>query len=173
MQREDFNLEERDGIRKVTRKLLWAWGHAIDDIQRLEQEREAFWHWANDARDTLHAQKLNGMPRGGKSSDLADVIDEVVRRAEMYEAQVELIDNEIADRIRLRNRIEKLVAQLTPLQKKVAAYRYKDGFEWRYIARKINYSERAARRIDDRIVDKLSVEIEVHNADDGGHHERN
>lgn len=152
------NIPERDTCdnnRKTARRILWAWGHALEEIARLEAERDAFRRWATDARDTLRAQNLTGTPRGGARRDLADVVAEADRRAEMYNAQAARIDEEIADCIRLRNVVEELIAQLTPVQREVALRRYRHGCEWHCIARKMNYGESTVRRIDDEVVDAI------------------
>lgn len=147
--------------RKATRKLLWSWGNYISRINRLEVERACAARWADDARETLHAQVLTGMPRGGKGSDLADVVATVERMEQNYRDLLKHIEAEIDDLIRLRNCMEGLVAQLTPLQEKIIAYRYIDGHSWRYIAMKTNYDEDHVMRIERQAVDFIAQHIEV------------
>ena len=154
-------MEDRRKTRNAVRRLLWRWGNTMTALRRLEREREEAQRWANDARDTLRAQNITGMPRGGRKSDLADVIAEYVRRTEMYDDLVKQIDAEIADRIRLRNCIEALVAQLTPMQEKVICYRYIDGHAWRYIAMKMNYDEDHIMRVERQAVDYIAQNVEV------------
>lgn len=156
------NIPERetcDNSRKTARKVLWAWGHAFEEIARLEAERDAFRRWTADARDTLRTQNLTGTPRGTTRRDLADVVAEADRRTEMYDAQAKRIDEEIANCIRLRNVVEDLIAQLTPVQREVVTRRYRYGCEWNCIARKMNYGERTVRRIDDEVVDAISRHV--------------
>lgn len=154
-------MEDRRKTRNAVRRLLWRWGNTISALRRLEREREEAQKWANDARDTLRAQNLTGMPRGGRKSDLSDVVAEYVHRVEMYDDLVKQIDAEIADRIRLRNCIEALVAQLTPMQEKVICYRYIDGHAWRYIAMKMNYDEDHIMRVERQAVDYIAQNVEV------------
>lgn len=154
-------MEERRNTRNAVRKLLWRWGNTITALRRLEREREEAQRWANDARDTLRAQSLTGMPRGGRQSDLSDVVAEYIHRVDMYDDLVKQIDAEIADRIRLRNCIEGLVAQLTPMQEKVIGYRYIDGHAWRYIAMKMNYDEDHIMRVERQAVDFIAQNVEV------------
>ena len=116
-------MEDRRKTRNAVRRLLWRWGNTIPALRRLEREREEAQRWANDARDTLRAQNITGMPGGGRKSDLSDVVAEYIHRVEMFDDLVKQIDAEIAERIRLRNCIEALVAQLTPMQEKVICYR--------------------------------------------------
>lgn len=145
--------------RAAARRLLWSWGNTLSDVERLEEEQKAFLRWANDARDTLRAQNLSGLPRGGARSDLADVVAETLRRARMYEEQVLKIGAEIADRIRLKHCIDELIDRLPPVQRKILAYRYSDGHEWQYIAMKMNYDEASVRRLDRQAVDFISRNV--------------
>ena len=154
-------MEDRRKTRNAARRLLWRWGNTISALRRLEREREEAQKWANDARDTLRAQNITGMPRGGRKSDLSDVVAEYIHRVEMYDDLVKQIDAEIAERIRLRNCIEALVAQLTPMQEKVICYRYIDGHAWRYIAMKMNYDEDHIMRVERQAVDYIAQNVEV------------
>lgn len=159
-------MEDRRKTRNAVRRMLWRWGNTISALRKLEREREEAQRWANDARDTLRAQNLTGMPRGGRKSDLSDVVAEYIHRVEMYDELVKQIDAEIADRIRLRNCIEALVAQLTPMQEKVICYRYIDGHAWRYIAMKMNYDEDHIMRVERQAVDYIAQNVEVINVPD-------
>ena len=156
--------EERDtrrAARNNIRKMLWEWGNSIDKIKRLERERMFYRDQADDRRVTLRSPSLSGMPRGGKYSDLSDVIVGVQREQEMYERQAERINAEIADVLRLRNCIQECIDRLSPLQEKIIAYRYSDGHNWQYIAMKTNYDEASVRRIDMQAVDAISNMIEI------------
>lgn len=154
-------MEDRRKTRNAVRRMLWRWGNTMTALRRLEREREDAQKWANDARDTLRAQNLTGMPRGGRQSDLSDVVAEYMRRVEMFDDLVKQIDSEIAERIRLRNCIEALVAQLTPMQEKVICYRYIDGHAWRYIAMKMNYDEDHIMRVERQAVDYIAQNVDV------------
>ena len=154
-------MEDRRKARNAVRRLLWRWGNTMTALRRLEREREEAQRWANDARDTLRAQNITGMPRGGRKSDLSDVVAEYIHRVEMFDDLVKQIDAEIAERIRLRNCIEALVAQLTPMQEKVICYRYIDGHAWRYIAMKMNYDEDHIMRVERQAVDYIAQNVEV------------
>ena len=118
--------------------------------------------WADNARETLHAQNITDMPGGGsKNSDLADVVASVERMEQNYRKLVRQIEEESADLIRLRNCIEELVAQLSPIQEKIIAYRYIDGHSWKFIAMKTRYDERQARRYEEQAVDFIAEHIDV------------
>lgn len=147
--------------RYAARKLLWRWGNYTVRINRLETELAEAKRWADGARETLHAQNLSDMPRGGKSSDLSDVVVAVERMEANYQKLVAQVETEIADLIRLRNCIEALVAQLEPVQERIIAYRYIDGHTWRYISWKMQYDESQARRIERKAVDFIADHIEL------------
>lgn len=147
--------------RKVARKLLWKWGNYVSKINRLEEERKEAQKWADNARETLHAQNLTGMPGGGKKSDLADVVASVERMEANYRKLVLQVEAESADLIRLRNCIEELVAQLNPMQEKIIAYRYIDGHTWQFISFKTQYDESQARRIERQAVDFIAQHIQL------------
>lgn len=156
--------EERDtrrAARNNIRKMLWVWGNSIDKIKRLERERMFYRDQADDRRVTLRSPSLAGMPRGGKHSDLSDVIVGVQREQEMYERQAERINAEIADVLRLRNCMQECIDRLSPLQEKIIGYRYSDGHNWQYIAMKTNYDEASVRRIDTQAVDAIMEMIEI------------
>ena len=156
--------EERDtrrAARNNIRKMLWAWGNSIDKIRKLERERTFYRDQADDRRITLRSPSLTGMPRGGKHSDLSDVIVGVQREQAMYERQAERINTEIADVLRLRNCMQQCIDRLSPLQEKIIAYRYSDGHNWQYIAMKTNYDEASVRRIDTQAVDAIMEMIEI------------
>lgn len=153
--------DNRFNERKVARKLLWRWGNYVNKINRLEEERLEAQKWADNARETLHAQDLTGMPRGGKKTDLVDVYLSTERMEKNYRRLVEKIETETSDLIRLRNCIEELIAQLPPVQEKIIAYRYIDGHTWQFIAMKTRYDESQARRIERQAVDFIAEHIQL------------
>lgn len=145
--------------RKAARKLLWRWGNYVSKINRLEEEHQEAQKWADNARETLHAQNLSGMPRSGKRTDLADVAASVERMEANYRKLVLQIEAETTDLIRLRNCMEELIAQLSPVQEKIITYRYIDSRSWQFIAFKTGYDESQARRIERQAVDFISDHI--------------
>lgn len=153
--------ELRRAARNNIRKMLWQWGNTIRKVDQLERERAFYRNQADDRRITLRSPSLSGMPRGGKHSDLSDVIVGVMREQQMYERQADRIDAEIADALRLRNCMQECINRLTPLQEKIIAYRYSDGHNWQYIAMKTNYDEASVRRIDTQAVDAIMEMIEI------------
>lgn len=156
--------EERD-IRRTARnnirKMLWQWGNTMEKIKKLERERAFYRDQADDRRVTLRSPSLTGMPRGGKQSDLSDVIVGIQREQEMYERQAERINAEIADVLRLRNCMQQCIDRLSPLQGKIIAYRYSDGHNWQYIAMKLSYDVDYIKKLDARSMDDIGKLIEA------------
>lgn len=156
-----MNRDERLKKRDAMRRLLWSWGNTADRIRRLETERAAFRLMADDARNTLKAQTLSGMPNGGQSSDLSDTVERVIDMAQRYDEQSAKIDAEITEAIRLRNCISDCMRMLEPAHEKVLAYRYMDGHGWQYIALKMNYDISSVHRIEAQAVDIIAGMVEI------------
>ena len=154
--------EERDARRTARnniRKMLWQWGNTMEKIRKLERERAFYRDQADDRRITLRSPSLTGMPRGGKHSDLSDVIVGIQREQAMYERQAERINAEIADVLRLRNCMQQCIDRLSPLQEKIIAYRYSDGHNWQYIAMKLSYDVDYIKKLDARSMDDIGALI--------------
>lgn len=151
--------ELRRAARNNIRKMLWQWGNTIRKVDQLERERAFYRNQADDRRITLRSPSLSGMPRGGKHSDLSDVIVGVMREQQMYERQADRIDAEIADALRLRNCMQECINRLTPLQEKIIAYRYSDGHNWQYIAMKLSYDVDYIKKLDARSMDDIDQMI--------------
>ena len=141
--------------------MLWKWANYVSKTTRLNDELRWARMMRDDALDTLRAQNITGMPRGGGKSDLCDVVAAHERIADDYAQLVVKIEAEIADLLRLRNTVEGLVAQLSPLHEKIIGYRYIDGHGWQWVAMKMNYDERQARRIETQAVDFIAQYIEA------------
>ena len=151
----EARLDRRGG----TRALLMRWGGTMEDIRRLERERDALRQWAEDAISTLRGRSLNGLPHGGGSRDLGDVVEAAMQRSRMYAKQSLHIDGEIAERLRLRNEVETLVRSLPPVQERVIVLRYADRHPWRSIALRMNYDEGHVRRIETQAVDWIGEQM--------------
>ena len=152
--------EARRDRRGETRLLLQRWGGTMEDIRRLERERDALQQWAEDARCTLRGRSLDGLLRGGAAHDLSDVVEAAMQRSRMYAEQSLRIDGEIAERLRLRNEVEQLVRRLPPVQEKVIVSRYVERHPWRSIALRLNYDEGHVRRIETQAVDWIGEQME-------------
>ena len=154
-------IEERMERRRATRSILRIWGNTLYLLNRLEKEREAFRAWADDARITLRAYVMTGVPGGGRKSDLSDVIARYEARAEEFDAMERKADEERSKILRIKSAVDDVVAELEMAQRKVLEYRYIDGHGWQYIAMRMNYDERQVRRLETQAVDFISECVEV------------
>ncbi len=147
--------------RARVRRMLWDWGHALDGIARLEDELHCFSVWAEDARDTLKAQKLSGMPGGGGTGNsVSDAVEELERRREMYVEAAQHSSREISAILRRKVLIDDMVAALPEIQKRVLELRYIDGHRWTYIALKLHYDESSVRRLEAAAVTVLAENLD-------------
>lgn len=116
----------------------------------------------DDARETLKAQHLDGMPHGsGNKRDISDVIELLEKRQDAYTDLVARIQKEIDDVIRLRNTINDIVAELSPLQRDILVNRYCDGHGWHYISIKMERYESFLRRKESAAVDYIARKIKI------------
>ena len=135
---------------------------AVHDYEAgVEKEREAFRAWADDARITLRAYVMTGVPGGGRKSDLSDVIARYEARAEEFDAMERKTDEERSKILRIKSAVDDVVAELEMAQRKVLEYSYIDGHGWRYIAMRMNDDERQVRRLESQAVDFSSERVEV------------
>lgn len=142
--------------RHKMRRLLWSWGQTLEYIERKREEQRAFFSWADDAANTLKAQAVSDMPRGGKKSDMLDEIARVKKEREMYKEAARRVNDDIAERLELKRIIDEHVKALGAREQRVIELRYQGGHtSWRYIALKMCYDESAVRRIESTAVDKL------------------
>lgn len=149
-------MSENFSSRSAARRMLWKWASTKATIERLERERHYFKTRMDEAGDVLKAQQLSGMPGSGRISDLSDIMAQIEASANMYAAQSERINAEIAETLQIRNMVEGFIKSLTPIQEKIVCYRYQDGYSWQFIGLKMAYDERSVRRIEEQAVDKLA-----------------
>ena len=148
--------------RARVRRMLWDWGHALDGIARLEDELHCFSVWAEDARDTLKAQKLSGMPGGGGTGNsVSDAVEELERRREMYLKAARAASAEISEILQRKVLIDGMVEGLSLIQKRIIELRYIDGHRWTYISLKLHYDESSVKRLEAAAVTALEKRFDI------------
>lgn len=153
---------EYEKIRQV-RRLLWDWGQTLDLIRRKQDEMALFRMWATDA-DTLKAQALTGMPRGGQVSDpVARAVEQLEARRAMFEQAERDAQREIDERLRRKAVMDEIIATLPATQQRILALRYIDGHNWVFVGMKIGIEESNARRQERGALGKIAgyVNFEV------------
>lgn len=140
--------------------MLVRWGSYTGRINRLEIERAEARRWTEDARETLRAQKLTGMPGSGKKSDLADVVINIERMERNYSDLLRRLDAEVSELIRTRNRVDDMLKRLPGVQAQVLTMRYIDRKSWKDIGKALTYDESNVRRYERSAVDAIAAMIE-------------
>ncbi len=153
--------------RARVRRMLWDWGHSLDGIARLEDEMRCFGVWAEDAADTLRAQRLTEGPGGsGVADPVARAVEDLERRRGMYIDAARRASSEISAILRRKVLIDDLVAALPEIQKRVIELRYIDGHRWTYIALKLHYDESSVRRLEAAAVSALAERFDFETVED-------
>jgi len=148
------------------RRLLWDWGHALDGIARLEDELRCFSAWAEDAGDTLAAQRLSGMPGGGCEGDtVSRAVEELERRRAMYAEAAQRASAEISAALRRKVVLDGLIEGLPGIQRRVIELRYLGGHRWTYIALKLYYDESSVKRLEAAAVTALAEQFDFSEQD--------
>lgn len=148
---------------KQTRAYLWRWGSTMAVVKRKEAEIAAMMFLVTDATQTLHAQQITDMPRGGQTSDptLRAVI-ELERRREAYADTSAAATEVIRARLAEKQMIDALIDMwLTDWQAEILEYRYVRGHDWDYIALKLHCEESTARKQEFKAVNKLSYRMHI------------
>jgi hypothetical protein len=144
------------------RRLLWQWGNTAYFVRSKEDEIKQFQAAIDDAYETLEAQKITDMPRGGSGriSSVERAIEDAQHRIEQYGQALERIHEEISRSLALKAAIDEIVEDMKPIEQKVLALRYVDNHRWRFIGLKLYYDEDYVRKIERETVRKLSNRVE-------------
>lgn len=163
LEREQTRARRRRG--KV-RMLLWSWGQTMDLIDRKREEMNALLLWAEDAAETLAAQRLSGMPGGGGPADsVARAVEELGRRRKMFEDAAAEAQAQMEEMLRRKHAVDNAIAALPATQQRILALRYVDGHRWGFIALKMNYDERSVKRHENAAVSSLAERLEFKSED--------
>jgi DNA-directed RNA polymerase specialized sigma24 family protein len=153
--------ERKRKKRGRVRMLLWSWGQTMDLINQKREEMDALLLWAEDAADTLAAQRLTGMPGGGETADsVSHAVEALDRRRQMYADAAADAQRRMEDMLRRKHAMDDLIERLPMTQQRILSLRYVDGHKWDFIALKMNYDERSVRRHENAAVSTLMKGIE-------------
>lgn len=151
---------EAEQARKM-RRLLWKWGGTIYYVQRKEQEIQCFLGMIADAYNTLQSYRITDMPiaKGLPTSSVERAVEDVERSQALYEKSVQIIRKSIEQALALKQAIDEAIEALEPIEQKVLTMRYVDDHQWAFIALKLSYDERHAKRIEQAAIEKLSRNV--------------
>lgn len=131
------------------RAIMWRWGDAKYDADRYQSQIKEFEIRLSEMRD-IGGMNYDGMPRG------TDVSDPTERRVEKILEICDLYEQTITHTYMLLNRtldlmlkVDKLLEECSPMQRRIATMRYRDKRPWVYIGMKLNISEVWARKQDE------------------------
>ena len=145
----------------AARQMLWAWGDSLQRIRRLEAEKRDFVRFARDARDTLRAQSLDGLPKSTRPRDLSDTVANIMTTAEKYDAAIQKIDQQIADVLRIREIIDEFLRGCTSLEINIVEYRYLDKYRWADVERLVRLTNTRCRQIETGVLTKLARNLQI------------
>lgn len=140
------------------RRSMWKWGNTLYFIQRKEREIRQFQDAINDAYETLHAQQVTDMPKGGNTgaSSVERAVIAAQHRAEQFEVALASIQREIDQALAIKQAIDEAIAGMDAVDQKILAMRYIDEHQWSYIGLRLNYDERWVRNKEYNALCKLS-----------------
>lgn len=136
--------EIRDNIKK---KFATYYQMALE-MEEIEAELAEL----EEIKAAVRAQVITGMPRG---STVGDPTGTLAVKSASLEAYYRKLEAQELDR---RLEIERMIANLEPLERRVIRLRYIEGKSWREVGRKLMYSEAQVRRYLDSALDKMVAE---------------
>lgn len=134
-----------DGIRTI----MWKWGGAPEQVRRYQQQIKMFRDRQNDFRD-ISGINYNAGPRSTAISDpTGRKAIKILELLELYEKTIEQTVLLSGKTCELMNEVDRILQEVTPLQRQIAYLRYRDKRPWIYITIKLNISDSWARKQDE------------------------
>lgn len=144
------------------RRILWRWGSVMDFCRSRQREMEEFQQRLADCT-SLSAQVLDGMPHGTDTSNPTQrAAERLVGVGKRYERIIEVIQQDIDAELKLKNDIDKAVAELPYEQQKILELRYKEKHQWVYIAQTMCFDERWVRRLEERAIIAVGEKLNLY-----------
>lgn len=130
------------------RSIMWKWGGAPDQVKRYQQQIRAFRERQDDYRD-ITAINYNGGPKSTAISDpTGKKAMKILELMDLYEKTIQETTVLLNRTCELLVQVDKLLEDLSPLQRQIAYMRYRDKRTWVYITMRLNVSDAWARRLD-------------------------
>jgi len=145
------------------RGIMQQWGDTERWCAEIHSEIEFWSTQIQSLYDPKCTQTITGMPGSGKISDntATTAIRDMEAEAE-YRSQINFAKARRAKRMRLKELIDELVDDLSPMQSDAIKFRYKTndtypyGMHWCEVAVAMTCDERQAKRFEARALLKLS-----------------
>ena len=130
------------------RAIMWRWGGAPEQVRRYQQQIRAFQDRQNDYRD-LSAVSYSGAPKSNAISDpTGKKAVKILELMELYEETIRETTVLLNRTCNLLMKVDRILEDLSPLQRQIAYMRYRDKRTWVFITMKLNISDAWARRLD-------------------------
>lgn len=147
--------------RKPVRRLLWRWGRVMEYCAARQREIEGFQEIARAARD-LPPVRLTGMPGskapGDPTARLAFRAEELAMR---YDVTINKLIADCDRELAFKAAMDAVISDLPGEQQHILDLKYKQGWNWDYIALKMCFSVQHAKRLEAVAVDKIGESIKV------------
>lgn len=121
----------------------------LNDYQDLRAEHQELLDELQQMESLIAGPNLDGMPRSPGVSNPTE------RAALNHLTLVAKCEAKLKDIASALERIEDLIDDLEPIERRVARLHYVEGLKWEDVCEKINYSWRQTHRIHGRLLDKL------------------
>nr|WP_122013374.1 hypothetical protein [Maliibacterium massiliense] len=150
-------MEEGDVLRRrraCVRRALWEWGQAIDLCRSKQAQIAALGRMADEARDTLGAQRITGMPRGGHRGDATQAA--VQRICDSYRQAMDALALQVRDVMARKRALDVLIDDLPPEQRRLAYLRYYERKSWVMVGAGMCYDPDHAKKVERGMLDTLA-----------------
>lgn len=135
-------MTDRDEIKAEIKRQLNSYRDLRAEHQELLDELQQM-------ESLIAGPNLDGMPRSPGVSNPTE------RAALNHLTLVAKCEAKLEDIASALERIEDLIDDLEPIERRVARLHYVEGLKWEDVCEKINYSWRQTHRIHGRLLDKL------------------
>ena len=95
-----------------------------------------------------------------QTSNLSDVTYQAVEKIiDIYAKQIAEWENKLQNLFNQKNEIESMLDRLDSTERKIIELKYIKNLKWYQVAMKVGYSERQCKRINKRILEKMSRNV--------------
>lgn len=138
---------------KTVKQMLYEYGYCDETILKKNQQLNNLIMCQEETRNTLKAQSIDDMPKGGGISDLT--YNAVIKIVDEYQVEIERLVKNIQEQLDNRKIIEKALKELTITERQIIQQRYFEQNRWSRISRCMNYTKRQCFRIHDEAIKKI------------------